>query len=442
MSVTIISNRSCKWILSIGFLLWILSQTIYIRVKDEPIQTTLLRQTDASLSPSCWPTPSSSPKSSPSLKWSTLESLLYPNPDSYPIALGCPPRPFLCGLNHVFDEVIILSLPRFHSRVTRTVRQLDEMGVSYRLIHARDGTSPEASSLAHLWFHDGRDRTPNIFSLFVTQLIILNYLANSPMNRILILEDDIIFHADFPNQFDTVARTIGTSWATWWLGVNMRDGYTVTEPRTPIHPNQYGLYTPSLPDDLDTIDPIAQHAGFYGAFAVGFQRDAATVVRDVMLRNRTVIDTASYIQILHDWPNQSFVSIPPLAIMDIDTDSTLRSNVVSDTKFWNQVNHIDYHWFDSEKGFWKGAEYGFTFVSEISVGFDRVGEDYKVLSAANHTDCIKECELAWPTCHAWTWNPQLSTCWLKYSVTNLISSESYMLTGTIQQVSNHPSQLE
>lgn len=326
-----------------------------------------------------------------------------------------------------------MSLPRFKKRYIRTIAQLDAMGVPYTLVHARDGRSPEAADLANTWMFDSRDKTANIFSLYLTQIGILDYFVKSSMKRILLLEDDVLFRADFPIAFDRAARNLPDDWVAWWLGVNMHDGYTLTEPRTYIQPSSSGLHIPTLPYNLDTLEPVLRHAGFYGAFAAGFHRDAAAVIKDIMMRNRTVIDTEAYIQVIHEWSTKSFIAIPPLASMDIATQSTLRPNVVGNTTFWNRVNHIDYSMFDAEKGYHRGGESGLIFQSEISVGFDRVGKDYLVLHSEQMDECAEHCKAQWPTCKAWSWNPAVATCWLKYIQSPPISSEPTVYTGIIWQ---------
>lgn len=423
-----------------GMLLWIITRTISSEIGDVTLHSSAFRhivstvitkssERISSSSPSHPPTPSPPTQ----IVWKTLESLLDESSNGYTIAVGCPPQPFVCRLHDLFDEIVVMSLPRFTKRYTRTIAQLDAMGVPYTLVHARDGRSPDALALANAWMVDSRDQTANIFSLYLTQLGILDYFLKSPMKRILLLEDDVLFRADFPSAFDRAARNLPDEWAAWWLGVNMRDGYTLAEPQPQIYPSLSGLHIPTLPHNIDTLEPILRHAGFYGAFAAGFHRDVAHVIKDTMLRNRTVIDTESYIQVLRTWPNTSFLTIPPVAIMDIATDSTLRPNVVGNTTFWNRVNHIDYSMFDAEHGYHKDGESGLLFRSKVLVGLDRVGRDYLVLPAEQMVDCLEHCKVQWPTCKAWSWNPAVTTCWLKYVQSSPISSEPTVYTGIIWQ---------
>lgn len=426
--------RCVSWIGAFGIFFWIFFHTVSSDIEDTTIPSSPFRHIESTIHiKSLGQRPSSSPSPSPRIVWKTLESLLDDSPHGYPVASGCPPQPFLCRLHDIFDEIIILSLPRFTKRYTRTIAQLDEMGVPYTLVHARDGRSPEADSFANVWMFDSRDKTANIFSLYLTQLGIIDYFLKSPMKHILLLEDDVLFRADFPAAFDRAARNLPDEWAAWWLGVNMRDGYTLTEPRPQIYSSLSGLHIPALPSNLDTLEPVLRHAGFYGAFAAGFHRDAAAVIKDTMLRNRTVIDTESYIEVIRTWSNTSFVAIPPLVIMDIATYSTLRPNVVGNTTFWNHVNHIDYSMFDAEQGYHTGGESGLVFRSEVSIGFDRVGKDYLVLPSEQMNECIEYCKAQWPTCKAWSWNPAVATCWLKYVQSPPISSEPTVSTGSIWQ---------
>jgi GR25 family glycosyltransferase involved in LPS biosynthesis len=385
-----------------------------------------LRSSNSSVHNSVNQTPSPTPQ----VKWTTLESLLDVNFTERNFATGCPPLPTLCRLDHVFDEIMIISLPRFHVRYMRVISQLDEMNVPYTLVHARDARSPGSAEIVQTFFHDWRDHTGAIFSLFLTQLAILDYTAKSPMRAVLMLEDDVIFRADFPARFDKLARNLPDDWRVLWFGLNMESGYTLSTDFQPIDwPGGEKTGYTTLPQP-----PYEEkgHAGFFGAFSVGFQREAAKLTAETMLRNRTVIDVYPYVTLLQTWPTRTFVASPPLAIMNISAESTLRGNVVSNTKFWNTVNNIDNQYFDVNRGYYIGGENGLEYQCNIQIGYDRAGYDLATVHANSQGECCNACIENWPLCRSWTWNPQSSGCWLKYRVSELVSSESYFITGIVE----------
>ena len=365
----------------------------------------------------------------PIIKWTTLDSLLDVNFTERNFATGCPPLPALCRLDHMFDEILIMSLPRFHARYMRVISQLDEMNIPYTLVHARDARSPGSSEIVQTFFHDWRDHTGAIFSLFLTQLAILDYAAKSPMRSVLMLEDDVIFRADFPVRFDKLARNLPDDWRVLWLGLNMEHGYSLKTDFQPINwsGGEKRGYTILPPPDEQK-----GHAGFFGAFSVGFQREAAKLTVETMLRNRTVIDVDPYVKLLKTWPNTTFVASPPLAAMNISAESTLRGNVVSNTQVWNTVNNIDYHHFDVHRGYYVGGEHGVDFQCSIKLGYDQAGYDLATVRAESLKECCESCTSHWPLCRAWTWNPVSSSCWLKYRTSDLVSSESYFITGIVE----------
>lgn len=365
-------------------------------------------------------------------KWTSLEDLLDVNFTSKRLAIGCPPLPSVCKLHHIFDEIMIISLPRFYTRYMTIINQLNEMNVPYTLVHARDGRSPEYKQIAEHFLYDKRDQISSIFSLYLTQIGILNYLKISPLRSILILEDDVIFRADFPVRFDRFARNLPEDWRVLWLGLNVELGYRLDSESIPIDwkgGENNGFTT--LPSPYEERGD----AGFFGAFSVGFHRDAASLVLQTMLENRTVIDTLPYITLLQTWPNQSFIASPPLAIMNISAQSTLRGNVVSNSKIWNSVNNIDYRWFNVNKGFYVGGESGVVYHCATQTGVDKSGNDLKLLVAESANECCAHCKSYMPFCTSWTWNPGIKMCWLKHTLSDGVPSEPTFVSGILIQSS-------
>jgi hypothetical protein len=344
-------------------------------------------------------------------------------------------------MNDVFDEILVISLPRFTERHTRMRAQLDALGLRYTLIHARDARSAGTPELAVRFLERPSERRPSVMSLYLTQVALLQYFLASPMQSILILEDDVLFRADVPTAFDRFARGLPTAWGAAWLGINTVAGYFEEEPAPPIDwavgsrasdGSGPAHYQPQLPPDLESLPYEYRHAGFYGAFAVALQRDAAYEMQRIMLRNGSIIDTEPYIALLQRPGQGPVVANPPLAIMDIGIESTLNHYHVKNISHWNRVNGIDYQWFDARRGYHAGGESGKVFRCKGVAGWDRTGSDLAALHTPSAAQCCEACTKSWPACKAWSWGPGVQTCWLKFAVTDPVPSEEGWMSGTME----------
>jgi hypothetical protein len=340
-------------------------------------------------------------------------------------------------MNDVFDEILVISLPRFKERHMRMRAQLDALGLRYTMIQARDARAAGTAELAMSFIERKSERRPSVMSLYLTQVALLQYFLASPMQSVLILEDDVLFRADFPKAFDRFARGLPSAWGAAWLGINTVAGYFEEEPSPPIHWVGSGgagpaHYRPQLPPDLDSLPHEYRHAGFYGAFAIALQRDAAYDMQRTMLRNHSIIDTEPYIQLLRRANQGPVVANPPLAVMDIGIESTLNHYTVKNISHWNRVNGIDYQWFDARRGYHAAGEAGTALLCKGVAGWDRTGGDLDVLHTPSAAQCCEACRRSWPACKAWSWGPGPKTCWLKYTATEPVKSEEGWMSGVME----------
>lgn len=136
---------------------------------------------------------------------------------------GCPASS-LCTINDVFDEVIVLSLPRRTLQLDRLRSQLSRLGVQYTLLHGFDAHDPAVRAAYDAYKAlVGKDlayKGPGEYVVALIQLSILHYFKRSPHERILILEDDVLFHKNFPKEFDLRARLVPSDWLLFYLGAN------------------------------------------------------------------------------------------------------------------------------------------------------------------------------------------------------------------------------
>ena len=320
-------------------------------------------------------------------RWVNVADLLnHRNASALPPRSGaCPPAPARCALQDVFDEVFLISLPRFAERAERTVRQLDALGVPFTLVHAQDARSGSvAAFLSLFWPGDTSLSSRGTIALLATHLDILSYVAQTPqLERVLILEDDVFFHADFPSQFDLAARNVPTDWRVFWVGAMAVAGVSKESPP--------GGGVARVSGGIDRI---------YGAFAVGLHREAAAVVYDSIVKSRSSIDYSPYDALTKRWPQQEYLLWPTLVVTTQWTGSTIGHSTVNSVAKWMRETGTDQTTFDFARGYFVGGEAGLEAVCpELHKGLAFEGaRPYAVSSARSSEECCAECARQLPRC--------------------------------------------
>lgn len=325
-------------------------------------------------------------------------------------ARGCPPPSTgrLCRLEDVFDEIIVISLPRATDRLARVRAQLRALGVPYTLVHAVDGRLMGGSAeLAKLVMADQRDQHPGVFSLFLTHLGLMEYVARSPgLERVLLLEDDVILCADFPRAFDTRVRRIPDDWRLLWLGgvVDWTSRYKNAE---------------ALDHFVDV--GFARPVTLWSSWAVGIHREAAAVIGPTMVAARGAIDQKAYQECIAKWPDQTVLMWPPVAMTNPYHGSLLGHNWGIPPAVWARNNGLDMAHYDLARGYHTGGELG----ADVRCVVDRndaggSDDDYGAWEypkaqiagravTASAAECCARCSAYFPQCQAWLWYPPLAT---------------------------------
>lgn len=353
----------------------------------------------------------------PELTWTPLSDLTTVFAGS-PLAAGCPPRPELCTLNHVFDAVVVISIPRLE-RASRVTGQLNELHVSYTLAHSRDTREPFFTRFFDL-VKSNKFENPGEFALWYSQLAVLDAVASSKrLKSVLLLEDDIFLSANFPTEFDAVARSLPESWKALWLGgtpYQLPTGVKATVPG--------GVITP---------------VRLWGAFAVGFRGEAIGHMLAAMTDGWKIIDNKPYEQLLQRWPGDSLLCWPALAAVNLVAGSSMDHVLVYDTaEKWSKMNNIKVERFSFTRGYHAGGENGTILQSTNEPGTRRSTPDKAInrqVNARSTDDCVTACIHEWPYCAAWTWVKVSGACTLHYTTQSLITviQHANATSGVIQE---------
>lgn len=107
--------------------------------------------------------------------------------------------------------VWVINLPRDHARRARMTSQLDAFGIAFDLFPAIDGRAEEDSlrkrADAEAYFRNmGTNLLPGKLGVYASHLAVWDALLKSSHKAALVLEDDVVFHQDFPAALDTALR--------------------------------------------------------------------------------------------------------------------------------------------------------------------------------------------------------------------------------------------
>ena len=366
----------------------------------------------------CAPPPPAGPAAR-GLPWVPIAALADANFSRHAPAPGCPPPPALCALNDVFDEVVLISLPRFPARAQRATAQLDALGARYTLVHAHDTRT--VGSGAPSGFSKGE------FALWLTHLGIFAYVERAPFRSVLVLEDDATFAMDFPAAFDAAARALPADWSVFHLGQSM-------------------LWLAGAPPASSPIalrDSVALDVRAF--FAVALSRDAAAHLAREMVAMRIVIDMSPMGSTWARFRTLSFLAWPPLVAMDPFTGSTLGNSWLVPAATWKAHNGVAAERFDLRgPGFVAGggaaphADAARCFEpGAVEHRVDLFGGDIRWIDAADSSlvaaapiDCCALCVEAFPVCVAWT--HAYGRCWLKTSAAGRVAAGDSFASGVIE----------
>jgi GR25 family glycosyltransferase involved in LPS biosynthesis len=273
----------------------------------------------------------------------------------------------------------VVVLPRLAQRFARIRSQLGELGVSATLVQGRDARARGAASVARSFMAEEKERKAGVFALYQTHLAILDYALRSGLQRVLLLEDDAVFHADFPRVFDERVRRAPAEWRGLWLGALLYNSG-----------NEIGRFS-----ERGFADPRE----LYTSFAVGLQREAIELVLKVMETNHTPIDDLPYRTITETWPDQFGVLWPPVVAAPPFSGSALAHNERISVKSWSLWNGFDARFFDLSRGYYIGGEAGTDLQCRATNA--SVAEVYERVYASSAADCCNSCRDQWPRCKAW-----------------------------------------
>jgi len=125
------------------------------------------------------------------------------------------------NINTYFDKIYVINLVRRPDRKEKIEKRLKKHNITnYIIFPATDGAnSPMYSYYLRI---KGFTDTAGAFGVLSSAARLIHDAAKNKYKRILILEDDAVFHKDFDNQFNERISMIPQDWKLLYFGTSMR----------------------------------------------------------------------------------------------------------------------------------------------------------------------------------------------------------------------------
>jgi GR25 family glycosyltransferase involved in LPS biosynthesis len=124
-------------------------------------------------------------------------------------------------INTYFDKIYVINLPRRTDRKTNIERRLKKHNITnYIIFPATDGS--KSLMYKHYLTVKGFTDSAGAFGVLSSAARLIHDAAKHRYQRILILEDDAVFHNNFDTQFNKRIKKIPQDWKLLYFGTSMR----------------------------------------------------------------------------------------------------------------------------------------------------------------------------------------------------------------------------
>jgi GR25 family glycosyltransferase involved in LPS biosynthesis len=219
-------------------------------------------------------------------------------------------------INYYFDKIYVLNLDRRPDRMENMVRRLARWGIhNYVRFPAIDGVqSPHWEEWRHYmhskWIPIEKIKykrkaicSAGSWAILKAMYHMINDAKNNGYKRILVLQDDILFHKNFKAEFAKIPSYIPDTWKLLYLGATQHCWNNIIKSHKYYHP-------------CGTAD---------GAFAVGIHGDLYDELISEIIKFEMPVDSGALRNLQKRYLYNSYVIYPNIMIADI-RDSDLRGS--------------------------------------------------------------------------------------------------------------------
>jgi glycosyltransferase involved in cell wall biosynthesis len=250
-------------------------------------------------------------------------------------------------LNSFFDKIYVVNLEKRADRRIEMVQKLTKLKIRAEFFRAEDGYSDTNVKEYKTYFdkpiedetaHDLEKKykrkviySPGAWGTLKTYERLLTEATAANYEKILCLQDDVIFHKDFEASFSVIRENIPAGWKLIYLGATQhawKEGEDLITPEiNPLKSDRFSIYHPVNTD---------------GAFAVGISRSAFPLLLEEISRMNCSFDSGALRSAAKAHREASCVIFPNLVIADVkdsDIRASRKQDIFAKTARWDMDNY-------------------------------------------------------------------------------------------------------
>jgi GR25 family glycosyltransferase involved in LPS biosynthesis len=235
----------------------------------------------------------------------------------------------LSSLNNYFDHIYVVNLARRADRREEMLKKLTRLKIKAEFFPAEDGTSEENLKEFSEYYHTPIDPekaneveirlkrkaifSPGEWGTLKSYRNIFLDAASRGFEKILCLEDDVIFAKNFEELFNKAARIIPENWKILYLGASQHSWQENAD-----------IITPS--DKFDDKIPVKYYLPLNtdGAFAFGASKQVFSYLITEIEKMNCAFDSGALRRATKAFTGECFVLNPNLIIADV-SESDIRA---------------------------------------------------------------------------------------------------------------------
>lgn len=251
-------------------------------------------------------------------------------------------------INQYFDQVYVLNLEKRPDRKLAMLQKLSRLGIKAEFVEAINGYSSQnitehnnyleqpigvvGSHQMEIEYQRKLIKSPGAWGYLKTYLGILQDAKKRGFERILCFDDDVLFHNDFENRFQSAIQDIPPDWKLLYLGASQ---YVWKIPQ--------GLsYREEKKTELDSAEPFYHPCNTDGSFAMGIHASAFDILISDILKMNCPFDSGALRTVIQAHPKKCFVFNPNIVVADV-SESDIREGQeqqkLADRLKWNMADY-------------------------------------------------------------------------------------------------------
>ena len=226
-------------------------------------------------------------------------------------------------LNDYFDQIYIINLLRRPDKLTKVLWQMNKLNINIKVIEAVDGRQPDI-------YYKQKKINVGAYGYILSWEKVIQDALNHNYNKILILDDDVIFHHNFTNLFHLWITSIENNnnnkenkWKILLLGATQHT-------QRPELIENINAYYPQIID---------------GSFAVGIDKSVYLEIMEGLMKRDKIVDSDILRNIYKKHPLSCYVAYPNLIIADV-TSSDIRTGrsqeLMAEKLGWTPLSNYNY----------------------------------------------------------------------------------------------------